>query len=102
MAVDDAERARILNEMLSLLPAQWQRSLADDVIVSDEGVVWIRRGDPPAGPREYWVLDQTAELIATVTVPERVSLLAAEENTVWGVYTDALDVQYAVRFDIVR
>jgi 6-bladed beta-propeller len=66
-----------------------------------DGSLWLRReeGQPAV---DYWVISKDGTLVASVTVPANVVLLAATDTQAWGVETDEYDVPTVVRYRIVR
>jgi hypothetical protein len=48
------------------------------------------------------VIRDDGQLIASLTVPANLTLLAALDSEVWGVETDAYDVPSVVRFRLQR
>lgn len=68
---------------------------------ASDGLLWLRReeGQPHV---DYWVIRDDGQLIASLTVPANLTLLAALDSEVWGVETDAYDVPSVVRFRLQR
>jgi hypothetical protein len=64
-----------------------------------DGLLWLRREEGAASV-DYWVVDQTGELAAELSVPASVTLMAATRSEVWGVQKDEYDVPHVVRYDI--
>ncbi len=51
---------------------------------------------------EWWVLDEDGESKATVVTPEGLRVYLVTDGAVWGVETDEFDVNYIVRYDLLR
>ncbi len=75
------------------------RPLVEDGFVSVSGKLWLRRGDG-SGTDQYLIVGDRGRVEATVSVPSRIRLSAADEANVWGVELDSDDVPSLVRFRI--
>ena len=98
-----ATEAEVREEMYrpAYLPAVRRVTQADD------GMIWLRRYDPvetESGERmsEWWVLDAGGAPLARALTPAGVSLRVIGGDTVWGIETDELGVQYIVRYRLVK
>ena len=74
---------------------------------AEDGTIWMRRYDPvetDAGEQmsEWWVLDAQGAPLARALTPAGVSLRVIGSDTVWGIETDELGVQYMVRYRLVK
>ena len=67
-----------------------------------DGSTWIRREDVYTAVVTWLVLDPRGDLIAQLRLPTSQRILYVDGNVAWGVETDALDVQYAVRYRLRR
>jgi hypothetical protein len=67
---------------------------------STDGFLWLRREEGRATV-EYWIVDQVGDLVATLTVPANLTLMAATSSEVWGVLKDEYDVPSVIRYDIL-
>ena len=76
-----------------------------------DGSLWIRREDawaPPHEPNpgaqrvEYQVIAPGGAVIAALSVPANVKLMAASDRHAWGVELDVFDVPTIVRFRIQK
>lgn len=70
-------------------------------VAGSDGKLWLRReeGQPTV---EYWILGIDGTLLATVSVPSNLTLMAATDSVVWGIETDEYDVPTVVRYRIER
>jgi hypothetical protein len=66
-----------------------------------DGSLWLRREEGPTTV-DYWVVAKDGTLVASVTVPANVDLMAATDTQAWGVETDEYDVPTVIRYRIVR
>ena len=71
------------------------------VRVGSEGSTWLA-GVEEDGEREWLVLDGAGSLIGRLRLPATSWVGYATPTEVWVVERDALDIQYVVRYDIVR
>ena len=70
------------------------------VRVASDGTTWLA-GPGEDGVREWLVLDASGASIGRVRLPATSRVSAANQTEVWVVETDALDIPYVVRYDIV-
>ena len=68
-----------------------------------DGTFWLRRWDTvEAGTGEqvyeWWVLDAEGTPLARARTPIGLSIRLIDGDTVWGVETDELGVEYIVRY----
>lgn len=73
-----------------------------DVVTSADGSVWLAREELPDLGREWRVISGRGDLVASLRTPAGYAIRVVEENDVWGLVTDELDVPYLVRRPIVR
>lgn len=102
------------------LPEDGRKPFYRQIHVADDGRVWlhrytpsIRESDPsppqnPSAPVITWrepnhfdVFEADGEFLGTVVVPDRYLIRAMRGQTVWGVYHDELDVEFAFRAQLV-
>jgi hypothetical protein len=57
-----------------------------------DGTIWLRREDAAGTMVDWWVLDAGAALLGMVQLPAGLRVLRADQQTVWGVLKDELDV----------
>jgi hypothetical protein len=79
--------------------------VSGDVAVGEDGTRWISRESLTGVTRpRYLVTDATLNPIATVTLPATATQLTGwiSRSSLWVVETDEMDVQYLVRYRIVR
>ena len=75
--------------------------------VMGDGNIWLQRYSPvrsDAGEwfSEWWILTIDGEPIARARVPAGLDVKYADEEVVWGTERDDLDVEYIVRYRLVR
>lgn len=85
----------------SYLPA------VSNVIAADDGTIWLRRFDPvevAAGEPmwEWWILDSGGSPLARALTPVDLDVRLINGDMIWGVERDELDVEYIVRYRLVR
>ena len=85
------------------LPAPDSIPNVDDLLVDDEGMVWVGsyRADP-AAPRLYHVYDSEGPFLARVTMPAGVEVLEVGTGHVLGITRDELDVERVVLLNLIR
>ena len=69
-------------------------------IVSSDSSLWLRREEGVTV--DYSVLDARGHIIANLTVPARVTLMAVTKTNAWGIEKDEFDVPTVVRYRIDR
>jgi hypothetical protein len=67
-----------------------------------DGSLWLRREEAKKPTVDYWVLDKDGRLVAALTVPANLTLMAATTSKTWGVEKDEYDVPTVVRYSIQR
>ena len=72
-----------------------------------DGAIWLRRFDPVESETgmpmtEWWVLDARGVPLARALFPADLRVAVVDGETVWGIETDELDVQYIVRYRLVK
>lgn len=72
-----------------------------------DGTIWLRRFDPvevAAGEsmREWWVLDSEGSPLARALTPVDLVVKLITDEMIWGVERDELDVEYIVRYRLMR
>jgi hypothetical protein len=72
-----------------------------NLLVASDGSVWLERGPTSDGLIEWLVLGPGLESQARALVPAGVELRLVVGDRAWGVRSDAFDVQYIVRYEIV-
>jgi len=73
-----------------------------EMVVADDGSIWLQRFSPTEEGTVWWVLGEDGEPLATTVIPEGLRVLLITGDAVWGVETDEYDVNYIVRYEIVR
>lgn len=98
-----ADEGKVRDEMYrpAYLPAVHGAMRAAD------GSIWLRRFDPVQSETgewmtESWVLDAQGVPLARALVPADLRVMSIDGNTVWGIELDELDVQYIVRYRLVK
>lgn len=98
----DQEHMQIALEYLYLPPAY--PPVSSGPVTALDGTVWIGRESIPGRPPTYLVLDSLYAPLATVELPanalRRVGPITGEH--VWVIEKDEWDVQYMVRYRILR
>ena len=75
---------------------------ATDFTPAHDGSVWVRREDSGDGLTRFDVIDATGKRIAQVQAPEGLQIHQVEQDGVWGLRTDELNVPHVVYFEVVR
>jgi len=95
--------ARIREEMYrpAYLPA------VTGLMRAADGTIWLRRFDPVESENgesmtESWVLDAGGAPLARALFPADVRVAVIDGETVWAIEMDELDVQYIVRYRLVK
>lgn len=71
-----------------------------ELLVGRDGTTWLQLSAPDPTRNQWMILDTDGEVLARLTVPSSLRILAAERHRVWGVEADELDVPYLVRHRI--
>jgi hypothetical protein len=74
----------------------------DEVVVANDGAVWVRRYDPIAADREWHVYDAQGRLAAQARISARLQPTEITESHVLGIWRDELDVESVRMFRITR
>ena len=77
------------------------------VVVGRDGTIWLRHYDrtlSEEGEEVYawWVLDGEGQPLARALTPARLRPRTISSDAVWGVERDELDVEYIVRYRLVK
>ena len=77
------------------------------MLEAQDGTIWLRRFDPVQSETgelmtEWWVLDSEGAPLSRALMPSDLSVRTISEDTVWGVERDELDVEYVVRYRLVK
>lgn len=72
------------------------------MVAAEDGSIWLQRFSPSEDGIVWWVLGEDAEPLATAVTPEGLRILLITDDAIWGVETDEFDINYIVRYDIVR
>jgi hypothetical protein len=73
-----------------------------DLVVGQDGTVWLRREDFGSGRISWNVLDERGRVTATLAVPSNLHIQQAERRRVWAVEHDDVGVPYIVRYRVQR
>ena len=73
-----------------------------EMVVAEDGSIWLQRFSPTEEGSVWWVLGEDGEPLATAVTPEGLRVLLITADAVWGVETDEYDVNYIVRYEILR
>lgn len=98
-----ADEGKIRDEMYrpAYLPA------VGGVMRAADGTIWLRRFDPVESEDgetmyEWWVLDAEGAPLARALTLAGLRVSVIDGDTVWGIEMDELDVQYIVRYGLVK
>ena len=77
------------------------------VMADGDGNIWLRRFDPVESDSgealsEWWVLDAQGAPMARALIPTGLRIMHIADDLVWGVESDDLDVDYIVRYRLLR
>lgn len=71
------------------------------IVSGRDGTIWLEERVPRAG--HFWrILDQKGAVVGTLTLPDDISMQAADMQAVWGYETDADGLQGIVRYRLTR
>ena len=87
--------ARQLAERLEGLERDYQDSVYSELI-------FLQTSENGVNGSEWWILDDEGEWTGRVEFPNGLRVLLIHGDEVWGVETDDLDVNYIVKYSIVR
>ena len=78
-----------------------------ELAVARNGNIWLRRFDPVESEtgeqmNEWWVLDPAGVPLARAHTPAGLRVMLIGDEAVWGVESDELDVDYIVRYRLVK
>ena len=73
-----------------------------NLVAAEDGSIWLQCFSPVEEGVEWWVLGADGEPLATAVTPDGLRILLVTGDAVWGVETDELDVNYIVRYEIVK
>jgi hypothetical protein len=70
-------------------------------VAATDGSLWLRReeGRPTV---DHWVIGESGDLVASVSIPRNVTVKAVAGSAVWVVETDLDDVPHVVKYTIMR
>ena len=77
------------------------------IMRADDGTIWLPRFDPVESRdgesmTESWVLDAEGAPLARALFPTGVKVMVITGDKVWGIEMDEMDVQYIVRYRLVK
>lgn len=72
------------------------------MVRAEDGSIWIERFSRTDEGVVWWVVGPDLEPRATAVTPTGLRVLLITGDAIWGVETDELDVDYIVKYDIVR
>lgn len=77
------------------------------IVAGRDGTIWLRHFDSTTSEGgeevyEWWVLDAEGHPLARAVTPARLRLRTILSDAVWGVERDDLDVEYIVRYRLVK
>ena len=77
------------------------------MLVAEDGKTWLQRFDPVESETgeafaEWWVLDAEGNPLARALTPRGLRVLHTGPDGLWGIERDELDVDYIVRYRLVK
>jgi hypothetical protein len=72
------------------------------MLLGTDGSIWLQRFSPREDGNLWWVLGADGAPLAMAVTPVEIRIVLATADALWGVETDELDVEYIVRYEIVR
>ena len=78
-----------------------------ELAVARNGNIWLRRFDPVESEtgeqmNEWWILDPAGSPMARAHTPAGLRMMLIGDEAVWGVVSDEMDVDYIVRYRLVK
>jgi hypothetical protein len=77
-------------------------SPVDNLLPGADGTIWISLTPTSAAPPQWLVLTEEGEPLFLASTPAGMRLLYANRDFLWGTEKDELEVEYIVRYRIVR
>ena len=74
----------------------------DQVMLGDDGVLWIEDFPRPGEPSEWFVLDERGQRTRSMTVPPAITLLDIGADWVLVTYRDEMDVERVALYSLVE
>ncbi|MFW6078595.1 MAG: hypothetical protein ACODAE_03180 [Gemmatimonadota bacterium] len=72
------------------------------VLLGRDGTIWLQRENLPGDSVDWSILAPDGEPVGALTAPKRLTVLAGDRRSVWGMERDDLDVPHIVRCGVVR
>jgi len=94
--------AKLKADMMEVLFVPDFKPAVRGMMEATDGSVWLQLFDQVEGGSLWWVLSEDFEPQATAVIPTGVRPLLIEEDAIWGVEMDEFDVNYIVKFGLVR
>lgn len=101
----DPEVRRSQLQRLVDVPLPDRYPVADDVLVEDDGTIWLRIWRAPwerNDPARWRVFDSSGAYLGIVTMPQGFELEAIQGGRLVGIHTDALEVEQVRVYGVVR
>ena len=74
-----------------------------DLVVAQDGTIWLAREDGPGPTRTWWALDPgSGDVLGSIELPRDHTIVAGRGATVVTRHEDALEVPYVTRWRIER
>ena len=78
-----------------------------ELAVARNGNIWLRRFDPVESEtgeqmNEWWALDSAGSPMARAHTPAGLRVMLIGDEVVWGVESDEMDLDYIVRYRLVK
>lgn len=92
----DARRRQAVTEAYAAMERPEEQPVIQELIVDDEGHVWLEGFRPPgaeAEPSRWWVFDEAGRLLGRVSLPTGLEVQAIGGDRIVGVARDELEVE---------
>jgi hypothetical protein len=86
----------------SMVPSPRVFPPVEDLVVGNDGSMWIQLRSAEPQETRYEVLDPVGDQVGVITLDRDVRIAAATSSHVWAIATDSLDVESVLKFAIVR
>lgn len=95
LATVESEGAPIIRQLIESTPRTTNLPFFSAMTTDPWGHLWLQEYQPPRGFSTHWyVVSQTGEILAELTTPEPMRLLAVYEDGILARVTGSLDEQY--------
>ena len=73
-----------------------------NMAAGDDGTIWLQMPVPTGDDHEWRVYSEEGEWIAKAFIPKDLRVMLITGAAVWGVETDELDLNYIIRYPLVK